>query len=1245
MYISNIIKNNSQKVKHIFHLADIHIRKSTRRHEEYRQVFAKLYKNLEKYQSLESVIVICGDILHEKCNYNEISLQVVFEFMENLVNLMDVIVIMGNHDGYTLRENRRDALNPIVDRIKGKNTLYYLRDSGVYAYNNILFGVSSVYDNVLIRASDIEVVNTNAYSHNDQYKIALFHGSVSGCKLQNDFILEKYDRRLEDFEGYDYVLLGDIHKQQFIEPTVCYPSSLIQQNHGEHLLNHGYVHWNLDNNTSEFIKLPNDFGYVTISIENNKLKEAPQKFPLKTRLRINYTDTAKTVCDDIIENIKTQYNTIFQTIEWNEKVNHKKSENSSKLSELKDNVRNLSYQNTLMRSYCENILQLQEDQIQEIIKINTLLNKELQTDHIKRSVRWKIELLTFSNMFSYGADNIIDFTKLNNIVGIIAPNHYGKSSILDIILFCLFDRCSRNVIKKDIKNIRKKWFQCTLIFTTAGARYKIIRKAKAGKKDVKSLRVDVDFYKQKLTDSNVSNFECDTNNVDAYKCYECISGADRNETNKIIGEIVGSYEDAIMTCFSLQKEVNFLDLSKSNKIDYLIKLSGINVFDEIVKKARRILSNKAAIFTRLSQDYRLINPKEQIKNKRDMLRKRKIMKIQTAKINKNIKVLDNRINKMYKSILVLEPIAVPIKSIESHIKKLEILIKSRNNLRSELESLHKKLTKQTDALSKYDIEEIENDYQIFLSDKKEQINTLRGDIKILSNKKQGLIKTESLDKDNIDSSVNETNKNLKSISKKISNYNNALLELKLEPIKNKDIIIKRFNHLEQLRESRNTQQLNITSLKKEVDRLSDITKEFENFEYDPNCNFCVANPFTKRANESKSRYDFEKHKLEELENILSQTERKIKTFSKYERLYKKNQKLEKMNDTIIKNKRELENKIALLEKDKHICENKIASLRKSLNVIEQNKIIQSHNDSIDIQIGELEEKMHTLNETVHIKYTEVAEMQNNIHNLDKIILEKEKLLQELNIEYQKIQQYKKDEQVIRKYKEQKEYNEKMDKKIKSLKEVKQAKSNKLKNLRKLINQYTLNVHEINRKLEEYRKVKKERTTLEFEIDTYKKYVKMVSRNGLPYELLTTIANRLQSNTNDILMSLTDFTIEIEREYSKKMSNIEIYKINKDEQLNIKNCSGFEQFIVGLALRLAIVNTSNLPSPNFIIIDEGFSCMDSTNMQNVEVLFGKLRSRFNFVLIISHLDELKSNCDKYIDIVKPDNGPDSHIMYK
>ena len=36
-------------------------------------------------------------------------------------------------------------------------------------------------------------------------------------------------------------------------------------------------------------------------------------------------------------------------------------------------------------------------------------------------------------MFSYGEDNVVDFTKLNGMIGLFAPNASGKSKLLDAL--------------------------------------------------------------------------------------------------------------------------------------------------------------------------------------------------------------------------------------------------------------------------------------------------------------------------------------------------------------------------------------------------------------------------------------------------------------------------------------------------------------------------------------------------------------------------------------------------------------------------------------------------------------------------------------------------------------------------------------------------------------------------------------------------------------------------------------------
>lgn len=272
-----ILNNDNNTIKTIYHMADIHIQSTSV--DEYKQVFDNLFNELNKDKNKhESLIVICGDILHEKCRYDTSTIKLFYYFMDNLANLMPVIAIGGNHDGSIFNNNKEDGLDCIINHVTSKHEIHYLSQSGVYIYNNLAFGISSLYDGGFTPASKIP--------KNNKIKIALFHGSVAGCVLDNNFIISKYDKKVDDFKGYHYVLLGDTHSYQYLDTnkTICYPSSLIQQNHGEDLYNHGYVKWDLVKKTSQFCRVRNEYGYVTFNITNGKIEKFQRIYPIKSKL-------------------------------------------------------------------------------------------------------------------------------------------------------------------------------------------------------------------------------------------------------------------------------------------------------------------------------------------------------------------------------------------------------------------------------------------------------------------------------------------------------------------------------------------------------------------------------------------------------------------------------------------------------------------------------------------------------------------------------------------------------------------------------------------------------------------------------------------------------------------------------------------------------------------------------------------------------------------------------------------------
>ena len=53
----------------------------------------------------------------------------------------------------------------------------------------------------------------------------------------------------------------------------------------------------------------------------------------------------------------------------------------------------------------------------------------------------------------------------------------------------------------------------------------------------------------------------------------------------------------------------------------------------------------------------------------------------------------------------------------------------------------------------------------------------------------------------------------------------------------------------------------------------------------------------------------------------------------------------------------------------------------------------------------------------------------------------------------------------------------------------------------------------------------------------------------------------------------------------------------------------------------------------MFIDEGFGTLDSENLTSLYMLFSYLKTQFEFVMIISHIDSMRDVVDELIDIKK------------
>ena len=544
-----LIKDTGRKVDKIFHISDIHVY-NYQRHEEYIEVFEKLYKIIEERMTPNSIIFLGGDIVHSKTNMSPELFSVVSNLLSTLCNMLPTIVILGNHDLNLNNKTRLDALTPIINSLN-LPTLHFLNETNVYQYEQIGFSLLHVKDK-------IENV-IPAKSFDAETKILIYHGPVKNSATAYGYLLEGNYLDVLEHADYDYILLGDIHKHQYLnlEKTAAYPSSLIQQNFGEDLT-HGIIEWDLTKNTSEFIKIASSNGYYTFKLKNDKVAE---KIPGDLPYNLNVAITAENCTQEFIDSfclaLEKKYNVL--RIKKPKVTKFIIDNGKGEVSLDKENIiRDFEWRHSMLERYVQNELK-QEYQADKFLDIHKTASLELDEPSEFIGVTWKPIRFEFSNMFSYGEGNVFNLGELGGLVGLFSPNASGKSTLLDAMTYCIFDKCSKTSSGAEVMNTSSDFFSCKLELSVAGESYFIERNGKKGKDG--KVKVIVNFYKEDGTSLN---------------------GEQRYETNDSIRKYLGSYENfMLITMYDQHNKSDFIDKTQKDKKDLLYKYFDIDIFEKL----------------------------------------------------------------------------------------------------------------------------------------------------------------------------------------------------------------------------------------------------------------------------------------------------------------------------------------------------------------------------------------------------------------------------------------------------------------------------------------------------------------------------------------------------------------------------------------------------------------------------------------------------------------------------------------
>ncbi len=661
------------------HIADTHI-KNLKYHKEYKAVFKQLYASLKEQEV--DYIIHCGDIAHTKTQISPEFVELCSDFLKNLADIAPTYIILGNHDGNLRNSYRQDAITPIVDALDHKN-LHLLKNAGeTHIDDKFCLNVLSVFD------EDNWVKPTNP----DKINIGLYHGAIKYSRTDIGFVMEHGEHSISIFDDCDYAMLGDIHKTQILnkEGTIAYAGSTIQQNFGE-TDDKGMFIWDIQSKTEfsrEKINFVKPKPFITIRLTKTGRIPKGFKCPDGARLRL-VADTniplerLRRAVDIAKHRFKPESITFLNKANSNDLT----VENSVD-TELFENLRDEKTQQDLIKEYLKDY-NVGEDTLNEVFALNSKYNKVVEeSEDISRNVHWRIKKFSWDNLFNYGEGNSVDFDKLSGTVGIFGKNYSGKSSIIDALLYTVYNNTSKNIRKTyNIINQNKDYGSGLVEIEANNKTYQISRRS--------------DKYTKKLKGktTNEAKTQADFDYVDKVSGeVGSLNQTARGGTDKAIRNVFGDLDDFLNTSMSSQLgALGFINEGSTRRKEILAKFLDLEFFERKFKLAKDDAADLRGALRRV-QD---VNYDDDIKKtKNDIFRAGAAVARQKnlcMELKDNLTSVNDEIVELEHKLAQIPEDPISIRKVR---KDLERLGKDKKNLKNKVSNLTSDIKDKEDFLEK-----------------------------------------------------------------------------------------------------------------------------------------------------------------------------------------------------------------------------------------------------------------------------------------------------------------------------------------------------------------------------------------------------------------------------------------------------------------------------------------------------------------------------------------------------------------
>ena len=675
------------------HISDTHI-KNLKYHYEYRIVFEQLYDELQKQEV--DYIIHCGDIAHTKTQISPEFVEMCSDFFRSLAAIAPTYIILGNHDGNLKNSSRQDALTPIVDALNLPR-LRLLKNSGeTHLNDDFCLNVLSVFDREC----------WSKPSNPDKINIALYHGSISNCKTDMNWTMTNGEDTLSIFKDHDFAMLGDIHRRQFLDEAgrVWYAGSTVQQNHGE-TNDKGILIWDIESKNEwniEPVVFRNPKPFITIELTQKGRMPKNTSIPNGARLRLVSNnnlplDTMRRAVDIAKHRFKPE------SISFLNRAAGQRGSVESIADELKtENLRDISVQEELIDEYLVDY-EITKGTLEKVFELNNKYNKIVEDcEDISRNVNWKLKSFEFDNLFNYGEDNKVNFSNLGGIVGVFGKNYSGKSSIIDGVLWTLFNSTSKNERKNlNVINQNQNFARGRVEIEIDDNLFIIERRA--------------DKYVKRLKGEETLEAKTDLN----FEVYDPImdetislNGLTRMQTDANIRKQFGTIEDFSVSSLSSQHgALAFIDEGSTRRKEIIAKFLDLELFEQKFKIAKEDSVDIKGALKRLSTK----NHNEEIEEATEALANSHIsMNEQKSKCDILKEALSNstsasqdiqaKINSIPTEIIDISKINNNIRSKENQIVSLNLKIAEDVGILKTQQGLYEKINDFLDTfeLDKYE---------------------------------------------------------------------------------------------------------------------------------------------------------------------------------------------------------------------------------------------------------------------------------------------------------------------------------------------------------------------------------------------------------------------------------------------------------------------------------------------------------------------------------------------------------------